>query len=286
MELDSLFEEAKRQRDKSAQELNLKTREELFSSSISRHSETEDLEAVRDYCKCPSKHSFSRASPDTQQLLREVSQWCLDNGKGFQGLALITSLMLSSPPREISDPFKLQGQKLCGDDLELYIGDVFGASNNYVYGMYKTRKQTPKDKDCVEILAKIYPLGGWWQTLQSLETEYRRAEHAWNIGVGPEVFAVRQCNYEGTEYAIFVMKRWGIGSLTTLVTSGYYTKHQTEINRKIKQLLSTLYMSGFTHGDLHSNNVLFDKDMNLKMIDFETSREITAADSSIGMVYY
>ena len=259
-------------------------REELKSSSMSHNA---DLEAVRAYCKCPSKHSFSGASPDTQQLLKEASQWSLDNGKGLQGLALITSLMSSSPPKEILDPFKLQGQKLCGEDFELYFGDVFGAANNYVYGLYKTREQ----KDCVGILAKVYPISrypkvtvtGWkWQTLQALEAEYQKAERAWNLGVGPEVFAVRQCTYEGTEYAIFVMKRWGIGSLTTLVTSGYYAKHKTEINRKIKQLLSKLYMSGFTHGDLHSDNVLFDEDMNLKLIDFERSREITDTDSRRG----
>ena len=240
----------------------------------------EEVRAVQNYCKCPSKHSFSRASPNTQQLLREASQWCLDNDEGRQGLALVTSLMPESPYEyDRSDPFNLHGQKLCGGDLELYFGDVFGASNNYVYGMYKTREQTQEDEDCVEILAKIYPISGW-QTLQTLQAEYQKAEHAYDIEVGPEVIAVRQCEYKEQRYAIFVMKRWGIGSLTTLVTSGYYAKHETKINRKIKQLLSTLYMSGFTHGDLHSNNILFDEDMNLKLIDFEGSNEITEDMSS------
>ena len=242
------------------------------------------VEAIQKYCKCPSKHNFFQISNEARQFFTNISEWCLKNDQGRLGLALVTTLM---PPllEEVvtKDPFKLQGQKLCGEDLELYFEDVFGVSNNYVYGMHQTKEQ---DGGCVEILAKVFPIGatrllqiggpGNNQTFQALETEYLRAKHAWEIGVGPKVLAVRRCTYKETEYAIFVMERWGIGTLSTLISSGYYQKHRTEINRKIKDLLDTLYMSGFDHGDLHSGNILFDENMNLKMIDFEESQEIDA----------
>ena len=242
-----------------------------------------NIKAIKQYCKCPSVQNFFGMNKDTQEITREISEWCLQKGRGAQGLALFTTRippMLYGDGRTAreKDPFHVRGKKLCGDDLELYFGNVFGSSNNYVYGMYKTSDPATNEQHCVDILAKLYPTK-YWQKFEDLKKEYEKAKYAWELGVGPEVLTVRTCKYGGDEYAILVMRRWGLGSLTTLVKSGYYQSHQDEINKKLTKLLETLYNNGVTHGDLHSNNFLFDRNMNLKAIDFEDSRKITKEDS-------
>ena len=62
----------------------------------------------------------------------------------------------------------------------------------------------------------------------------------------------------------------------TSLTIEYIEKYEDEIKDFIKQLHS----KGYIHGDLHRNNIMLDKDHQLKLIDFETMFTPTEFDTN------
>jgi serine/threonine protein kinase len=94
-----------------------------------------------------------------------------------------------------------------------------------------------------------------------------------NLGVSPEFLGIEYCNYDGKEYAILIMQKYGSGNLTDLLRHDYYEENKHVINRQLKQILDTLYDNNVDQNDLHSDNFLYrmneNGDIEFKIIDFD-----------------
>lgn len=171
------------------------------------------------------------------------------------------------------DPMNLKGKKICGDRFDLYFNDVFSSSNYYVYSLCRDRELN----DCQETLAKLYPITPW-HTSSVIAKEIEYITRASNLGVTPTLIGVEQCEYNGSDYIIIIMEKYGNGSLTDLLSNGYYEDHKEEINRQLKHILDELYDSDISHGDLHSENFLYkmkdDGEIELKIIDFDLAEPL------------
>jgi len=105
---------------------------------------------------------------------------------------------------------------------------------------------------------------------------------AFELGVSPEFLGLQYCKYDGNEYAILIVKHYGSGNLTDLLRYDYYEENKDEINRKLKQILDTLYEAKISHNDLHSNNFLYRMnehgDIEFKIIDFDLAQPFEDGD--------
>ena len=149
------------------------------------------------------------------------------------------------------DPYLFKGKKICGDRFELYFNEIFASSNFYVYSLCRDKELN----DCNETLAKIYELSGW-KKKQEIDEEAQYMQTAFNLGVAPDFLGIEYCDYNGKKYAILIMKNYSSGNLTDLLRYDYYEENKIVINRKLKQILDTLYDNNIDHNDLHSDNFL------------------------------
>ena len=76
------------------------------------------------------------------------------------------------------------------------------------------------------------------------------------------------------------MKNYSSGNLTDLLRYDYYEENKIVINRKLKQILDTLYDNNIDHNDLHSDNFLYkmnkNGDIEFKIIDFDTTTPLNS----------
>ena len=169
-----------------------------------------------------------------------------------------------------ADPYSFKGKKICGDRFDLYFNDVFASSSEYIYSLCRDRELN----DCNETLAKIYDLR-YWKKKPVIDEEAMYMQLASNLGVSPEFLGIEYCNYDGKEYAILIMQKYGSGNLTDLLRHDYYEENKDVINRQLKQILDTLYDNNVDQNDLHSDNFLYrmneNGDIEFKIIDFDNA---------------
>ena len=82
-------------------------------------------------------------------------------------------------------------------------------------------------------------------------------------------------------FGAIITKKYGTGSLTQLYITdddSFYRQHEADIRNKLKKILDTLYGADIDHGDLQSDNFLYDilddGEVELKIIDFDVSRKL------------
>lgn len=96
---------------------------------------------------------------------------------------------------------------------------------------------------------------------------------------------------EGREQAWIILEFCESGSLRQLIEDHYFDS-STKINRVAKEIatgMAYLHSQGILHGDLSSNNVLFDKEYVAKISDFGLSRDfggVTVITSALGTTCY
>ncbi len=96
---------------------------------------------------------------------------------------------------------------------------------------------------------------------------------------------------EGREQTWIVLEFCESGSLRQLVEDGYFAsaKEVVRIARDIATGMAYLHSQQILHGDLSSNNVLFDKEYTAKISDFGLSRDfggVTVVTSALGTTSY
>ena len=174
-----------------------------------------------------------------------------------------------------ADPYLLKSKKICGDRFDLYFNEIFASSNFYVYSLCRDKELN----NCDETLAKIYELGGW-KKKQEIDEEAQYMQTSFNLGVAPDFLGIEYCDYNGKKYAILIMKNYSSGNLTDLLRYDYYEENKIVINRKLKQILDTLYDNNIDHNDLHSDNFLYkmnkNGDIEFKIIDFDTTTPLNS----------
>ncbi len=78
-------------------------------------------------------------------------------------------------------------------------------------------------------------------------------------------------------FGAIITKRYGKGSLTQLYGDPFYGQNEADIRDKLKYILDTLYRANIDHGDLQSDNFLYDiidGEIEFKIIDFDSSCEL------------
>lgn len=168
----------------------------------------------------------------------------------------------------VPDVYSLRHQKVCGKNFDLYFNGVFASSNYFVYSLCKD----PKLSQCKETLAKVYKMKRKSNESVEQEAEYMRA--ASDLGVSPRFLGLEYCQYNGVNYAILIMSHYGQGSLTQLLSNGYYDANKTRIDRHLRVILDTLYDNNIDHNDLHSDNFLYrikKGRIKFKIIDFDNT---------------
>ena len=148
------------------------------------------------------------------------------------------------------------------DNSDFYFGDLFAYSEFYIYTVCSK-------SSCSELLGKMYKLSKYLN-LKQLEQETTHMKLGYELKVSPECLGI----YTSGPYHVIIMQRFGEGTLTDLIKSGYYEKNMHTINSKIKHILDVLYDNHLDHNDLHSDNLLyaFNGDaITLKIIDFDKS---------------
>lgn len=171
----------------------------------------------------------------------------------------------------MEDIYKLRGKKLCNKDL--YFKKIVNGSNYFIYSVCLDKNLT----DCNKILVKVYEIKGWLRKEDVLK-EGSYMKRGYELGISPELLGIEECKYDGKEFMFLVMENYGMGCLTELVNSPYYKKHSEFINKKLKELLDSLYDNNINHNDLHSGNFLYnieeDGSIELKVIDYDNSNEL------------
>lgn len=172
------------------------------------------------------------------------------------------------------DYYKITGKKLCSDTHNYYIGNCFAGSNYYTYSLCEDKELTK----CTSALLKIYQLN-WWLNPDKINKEAAYMKRAYDLGVSPRFIAVDYCNYDGKEYGLVSVERYGEGTLKDLYENkDFFDSHKDKIVEKLREILNILYQNNIYHNDLHSKNFLYKIDdageLEFKIIDFDRTYDL------------
>jgi tRNA A-37 threonylcarbamoyl transferase component Bud32 len=98
--------------------------------------------------------------------------------------------------------------------------------------------------------------------LTEIETEAEITRKMGEIGIGPKLFDVYYCNNDGKPKYYFVLEYMNQGSLQSYLQKKNLKKLPPLDNKKLLNKLQKMHDNGYIHNDLHSGNVLINKNAN------------------------
>lgn len=103
------------------------------------------------------------------------------------------------------------------------------------------------------------------KALDRVATNYSKMAE---LGLGPRIYGIEK----NPEFVVIYMEK-----LPTEFDNAHYHEHKNQIKKRIQEL----HDAGFIHLDLHRCNIMFDEDMKVMFIDFDTMISIEEANQNI-----
>tara|TARA_B100000767_G_C19721097_1_gene517312 strand:+ start:414 stop:1247 length:834 start_codon:yes stop_codon:yes gene_type:complete len=173
----------------------------------------------------------------------------------------------------MSDPLNITGELICNTGYAF--GDLFALASGYIYNVTNVDNK-------LQILGKLVKIKKE-RHFTDFKKEYDLANIASNNNVGPMLYGIYRCKYNGIEYGIILIEKVGTTDLTHAYADDNMRAHVLNLTYNA---WNKMYDNNVEYFPEHSDNILYDKNKDeIYLIDFGSSNMTNAPIPKIKRKY-